>query len=144
MNNFVYGDTILVQGSLSGGGTFPGFTSVTNNGTTLTFVAGGQTLGTLGFTGGTSHLVLGQDGNNDEVVTVACFAAGTRILTTAGEVPVEALRDRRCDTDAAQRPHRHGALARSAPDRLPPPSAPARCVADPHTGRRIRTQHAAA
>ena len=92
VNNFVYGDTIAVDGTVAGGGVFPGFSSVTNDGTTLAFIEGGTTLGTLGFTGGTSHLVLSQDANHDEFLTIACFAAGTRILTHAGEVPVEALR----------------------------------------------------
>jgi hypothetical protein len=92
VNNFVYGDTIAVDGTVAGGGVFPGFSSVTNDGTTLAFIEGGTTLGTLGFTGGTSNLVLSQDANHDEIITVACFAAGTRILTHAGEIPVEALR----------------------------------------------------
>jgi len=92
VNSFVYGDTIVVQGSVTGGGVFPGFSSISNDGTTLTFVEGSQTLGTLGFAGGTSHLLLSQDSNNDEIISAACFAAGTHILTHAGEVPVEALR----------------------------------------------------
>jgi hypothetical protein len=91
-DSFVYGDTIVVQGSVVGGGMFPGFDQVTNNGATLGFVEGGQTLGTLAFADGTAHLLLSQDANNDELITVACFAAGTRILTARGEVPVQALR----------------------------------------------------
>ncbi len=92
VNSFVYGDTIVVHGSVVGGGVFPGFDSIANDGTTLAFVEGGETLGTLGFAGGTSHVVLSQDSNNDEIITAACFAAGTRILTARGDVAVEALR----------------------------------------------------
>jgi hypothetical protein len=59
------------------------------------------------------------DGAGGTLVTLACFAAGTRIATTAGEVPVEALRpgDRVLSEFGGSVPvawtgHRHVACAR--------------------------------
>ncbi len=70
------GQTILVAGTLAGGGSFPGFDHIRDDGTALTFTGGGQTLGSIAFAAGTANLSIGTDANNDAVI-IACYAAGT-------------------------------------------------------------------
>ena len=84
------GQTILVAGTLAGGGSFPGFDHIRNDGTALTFTGGGQTLGSIAFAAGTANLSIGTDANNDAVI-IACYAAGTRIATPDGPVAIEHL-----------------------------------------------------
>ena len=67
----------------------PGSMTVTGSGTN-TLIGGTPFQGDYTAPG---QLVLTPDSGGGTVVTVACFAAGTRIATVAGERPVEQLRD---------------------------------------------------
>jgi len=85
IENFAFGDTIDLGAVANGlGAPSPGVVSITNNGTAV---------GQLSLTeaSGAGALKLVQNGLSDTLLEVACFTEGTRILTTSGEVPVEAL-----------------------------------------------------
>jgi autotransporter passenger strand-loop-strand repeat protein len=71
-----------------------GQASLDNSTKVLTFVEGGQTYAlsfdpTQDFTG--ERFLLFNDGNGGTEINIACFAAGTRIATPRGAVPVERL-----------------------------------------------------
>jgi hypothetical protein len=67
----------------------------TTSSTVLTVDNGATAVATLNFLGDYVGFTFGftPDGGTGFDITVACFAEGTRILTVAGEVPVEALRE---------------------------------------------------
>jgi Hint domain len=84
---FVAGDTIVVD--VAQAATFAAGAS----GQVLVETLGGATLGTLSFaTPQMASLALSEAGTG-LVATIACFAAGTRIATPEGLVPVEDLRE---------------------------------------------------
>jgi hypothetical protein len=92
-------DTPAYQGTIAGfGGTdrLDLHTLAWSDGTVASYANGTLTVGsvTLQLSGDyTNQFVAEEDATNDTVVTYApCFAAGTRILTEHGEVPVETLR----------------------------------------------------
>ena len=89
VSGFASGDTVLVAGGVFGGGSWPGLT-IETSGNTLDIVGGAQTIGELDFTGAALTFAFSQQGNN-EYITVACYLAGTRIRTDAGERLVEEL-----------------------------------------------------
>ncbi len=66
-------------------------TSVNSDGHTLTVMNGGDIVASL-LLESSFHYKLLPDNGDGNFVVVACFAAGTRILTASGEVAVEALR----------------------------------------------------
>ncbi len=70
---------------------FAGGGSAVLSGSVLS-VTEGSTTDTLNFsTSGTPRFVLAQDAGSGTLVDIACYAAGTRIATPRGEVPVESL-----------------------------------------------------
>ena len=86
LSGFVTSDTIELQG-------FAASTANWNNGTLALLGAGGAHL-SLHVTGSyrPTQFNLASDGSGGTNVTLACFAAGTHILTSTGEINVEALR----------------------------------------------------
>ncbi len=86
ISGFAPGDTIDLTGFVATGKTF------TSNVLTL---SDGNTIETLNLPGSyqTGQFTIEPDGTGGTFITVACFAAGTRILTARGEVPVELLRE---------------------------------------------------
>ena len=85
ISGFRPGDTIDLTGFAAAGKTFAA------NVLTLT----GATTETLNLPGGyvTANFTVVPDGAGGTFITVACFAAGARILTVRGEVAVELLRE---------------------------------------------------
>ena len=83
IQGFTFGDTIDLAAIA------PANVTVNQNGAN-TSVGGIQLLGTYAV-GGTSGLVFSPDSGTGTLVTLACFAAGTRIATVHGDVPVERL-----------------------------------------------------
>ncbi|MBN9508510.1 MAG: Hint domain-containing protein [Alphaproteobacteria bacterium] len=85
LEDFATGDRIVLKDVVADGGSFAGGV--------LTLTEGGSTVGTLalaGSYGADGFRVQNSVGTTE--VTVPCFAAGTRIATATGEVPVERLR----------------------------------------------------
>ena len=85
IENFAAGEAIVLSGVTADGGTL--------SAGVLTLTDAGATVGTLalgGIAGTTTFTVTNSGGTTD--VTVACFAAGTRIATPDGTRPVEQLR----------------------------------------------------
>ncbi len=80
ISGFAHGSTVELTGQSA---TYSGF-----GGGVLTLSDGTHLLFDGSFTG--EHFVLNPGTDTD--ITVACFGPGTRILTTAGEVPIERLR----------------------------------------------------
>jgi len=86
ISGFTVGDTIVVTGVTASDSSYVGgilTLDVSGGGSATLDLPGDFALGNFHVTPG----VLG----GTEVTVVACFAAGTRILTASGEVPVEAL-----------------------------------------------------
>ncbi len=82
---FTEGDTIAVNGVNADGKTYAAGL--------LTLTSGGTPVGTLAIAGGFSNSSFTLTPSAAGVaITVACFAAGTRIATPRGEVPIEELR----------------------------------------------------
>jgi hypothetical protein len=84
VSGFAAGDSVDFQAIAPG-------QLVVTAGSGTTTIGGVSFSGAFG-TGSANPLVLSSDGGGGTLVTLACFAAGTRIMTDTGEVPVEALR----------------------------------------------------
>ena len=85
ISGLAVGDTIDLQGLLADSAVF--------SGDSLTLLNGGTTVGSLRFIGSypSNGINVTPDDLGGSDLTVACFASGTRLLTAAGEVAVEAL-----------------------------------------------------
>ena len=86
INDFIAGDKIIVQGTSISATSYDETTDVL----TL-FNASHATIGTLQFGPDVTGADLAADGNGDIGAPAVCFAAGTRIATPGGDVPVERL-----------------------------------------------------
>ena len=88
ITGFFAGDTIDVAGVAADAFNYDG------GGGTLSLLSAGTTVATLGLQSvfPVAGLGVAPDGSGGTFVTIACFAAGSRIRTTRGDVPVEALR----------------------------------------------------
>ena len=85
IGNFVRGDAIEITGFLATGSSYAA------GALTLDGTAGNATLVMPGL--GLSDFIITPDATNDlTTITAACYVVGTRILTTDGEVPIQALR----------------------------------------------------
>ncbi len=85
ISGFVPHDTIDLTGFVATGKNFSnGVLTLTGPSTQMLNLPGGYV---------TAQFTVEPDGTGGTFITVACFAAGTRILTARGEVPVEALRE---------------------------------------------------
>jgi hypothetical protein len=85
ISGFVPSDTIEINGFVATGSSYSnGALTLTNTGSMLTLNMPSLAL---------PEFIVTPDGADDRtIVTAACFAAGTHILTVDGEVPVESLR----------------------------------------------------
>ena len=85
--NFGYGDSIDLRGLAFASGA----TAVLSAGTLLTVTAGSNSEKITLAAPRNSSFTVTNDGTNGSLVTAPCFAAGTRIRTTRGEITVETL-----------------------------------------------------
>jgi T5SS/PEP-CTERM-associated repeat protein len=83
ITQFAAGDQIVVDAPLSGG--------FTQNGSVISVIAGGGTIGTLGFASTVLAMEAATTAGALVYDVVPCFAAGTRIAAGRGEVAVENL-----------------------------------------------------
>jgi autotransporter passenger strand-loop-strand repeat protein len=94
ISGFAPGDAIDFTAATSVGaaGSAATFSATTSGGETIVTVSGGGNVQTLTFAGttiGGTLALVGDNAGGEELI--ACFAAGTRIATDRGQVPVEAL-----------------------------------------------------
>jgi hypothetical protein len=122
-------------------------TSVAFASNQLVLTAAGDATDTLNITGGfqTSNFLYGTDGGSgtDITFTATCYAAGTRIRTTRGELcGGEPARRRPCADGV--RPHTANQLDRSSAREFPRPSEPAAHLAGSHHSACVRPGNAGA
>lgn len=86
VRGFAAGDSIVLKGVVANFGTFAAGALALDN--------GGSPAGSVAFSGAyaSDNFVVVSAGNQTTISYVACFAAGTRIATAEGAVPVEDLR----------------------------------------------------
>ena len=148
-----------VKAALSGLGTgdsidVPGTVTGTVNGAALTLTSGATTVASLDIGAGytTADFTFASDGAGGTLIGVVCYARGTRLLTAAGERPVEQLRPGDTVTtlsgdEAAIRwvGHRRVDIARHpTPDSVRPVRIAAHAFADglPHRDLLVSPEHA--